>query len=100
MLTNAYTVYDSKTLSYSSPFFQPAHGAAVRMFSDLAHDTNTSVGRHPKDYSLFCVGVFDDQTGFIKALDAREHIVDAASLVQKSMQNGLFDKDPANVMAK
>lgn len=91
MLLNAYTVYDNKTLSYSPPFFQAAHGAAVRMFSDLVADPNTSVGRHPSDYSLFCVACFDDQTGFIKALDAREHIVDAASLVAKPTGD-LFSK--------
>lgn len=83
MLIHAYTVFDNKTLTYSPPFFQPAHGAAVRMFSDLAQDTNTTIGRHPTDYALFCIGVFDDQTGFIKALDQREHIVDAMSLLPK-----------------
>lgn len=83
MLLNAYTVYDNKTLTYSPPFFQAAHGAATRMFSDLVQDTNTTIGRHPSDYSLFCVAKFDDQTGFLQALDAREHIVDAASLLPK-----------------
>lgn len=90
MLLNAYSVYDNKTLSYSPPFFQAAHGAAVRMLTDLAADTNTSVGRHPADFSLFFVAQFDDQTGFIKALDQREHIVDAISVAPAHKQPDFF----------
>lgn len=97
MLLNAYSVYDVKSLTYSPPFFQPAHGSAARMFSDLANDANTSVGRHPADYSLFCLGLFDDQTGKLLALDQREHIADAVSFVQK--QQPFNFPDPGNVMA-
>lgn len=82
MLLKAYTVYDNKSLSFSPPFFQQAHGAAARMFSDLANDANTTIGRHPGDYVLFCIGMFDDQKGHLTYFAEHEHIVDAQSLVR------------------
>lgn len=30
--------------------------AAVRFFSDVAADKNTSIGQHPQDYNLLCLG--------------------------------------------
>jgi len=91
MLTNAYTVYDVKSLTYSPPFFAVSHGAAVRMFSDIANDTNTSVGRHPADYSLYCIGQFNDAVGVMLPNDIREHISDATALLPKPQPN-LFEQ--------
>lgn len=82
MLLRAYTVYDNKSLSFSPPFFQQADGAAARMFSDLANDSSTTIGRHPSDYSLFCIGGFDDQKGHLTYFAEHIHIVDAQALVR------------------
>lgn len=83
MLLNAYTLYDSKALTYSPPFYCTAHGAAVRMVMDLAADPNTSVGRHPADFTLYCVGMFNDAVGGLLPSDSREHISDVLPLVPK-----------------
>lgn len=83
MLLNAYTLYDSKALTYSPPFFTTAHGAAVRMVMDIAGDVNTSVGRHPADYTLFCVGHWNDATGTMLPFEVREHISDVLPLVPR-----------------
>lgn len=92
MLLNAYTLYDSKALTYSPPFYGTAHGAAVRMVMDLAADPNTSVGRHPGDYTLFCVGRFDDQSGQLLPNDVREYISDVLPLAPRSAAP-LFERD-------
>lgn len=87
----AYTLYDAKSLVYSPPFYAPAHGAAVRMVMDLVTDKNTSVGRHPADYTLFCVGRFDDAAGQLLPFDVREHISDVLPLVPRP-PSPLFDR--------
>lgn len=87
MKLNAYSLYDAKALNYSPPFYQPAHGAAVRLVMDLAADGNTSVGRHPADYTLFCVGTFDDFTGLLMPLETKEHISDVLPLVPKQTRD-------------
>lgn len=88
MLLRAYTLHDVKALTYSPPFFQHNNGLAVRMLTDLVNDNNTSVGRHPADFRLYCVGSYDDSTGKLIPLDIIEHVMDAVSCVQR--QSDLF----------
>jgi len=62
MLMRVYTVYDSKTEAYMPPFFQPAKGAALRLFSDSVNDVNHTFNKHPSDFTLFELGTYDDST--------------------------------------
>lgn len=81
MKLRAYSIYDVKALNYHAPFFAHTDGSALRSFADLANDANTTIGRHPTDYSLWCVGEFDDYTGFVTHFAPLVHVADAASLV-------------------
>lgn len=81
MLLRAYTLHDVKALTYSPPFFQHNNALAERMLSDLVNDPNTSVGRHPADFKLYCVGSYDDSTGQLIPLNVIEHVRDAVALV-------------------
>ncbi|QCQ84817.1 nonstructural protein [Blackfly microvirus SF02] len=81
MLSRLYSVYDSKALAYSPPFMAGTDGLAVRMLTELVSDNITNIGRHPSDFRLYCVGMFDDQSGGLAPLAPAEHIVDAVALV-------------------
>lgn len=96
MLLYAYTLYDAKALTYSPPFFTTAHGAAVRMVMDLAADPSTSVGRHPSDYTLYCVGQWNDATGNLLPNDVREHISDVLPLVPRTTKPFDFTQPAPN----
>lgn len=96
MLLNAYTLYDMKALNYSPPFYCAAHGQAVRMVMDLANDANTMVGRHPADFTLFCIGQFDDSAGLLLPNGVREHISDVIPLVTSSRQRDFFTAPQAD----
>lgn len=93
MKSRMYSVYDSKALVYNSPFLAPTHQAAMRMISDVVADPNTSLGRHPNDYVLYCIAEFDDGNGIVSAIDPREHVVDCAALVPIE-QTRLFQDPP------
>jgi len=86
MKLNAYCIYDRKTLAYFPPFYAPTHGGAVRSLTDLVADNNTTVGRHPNDYVLFCIGQFDDQNGALEPKSPLEHVIDASALVAALQQ--------------
>lgn len=58
-----FALYDVKSDSYKTPFFMIANGEAVRAFTDLANDPNTVIGRHPNDFKLVRLGMFDEATG-------------------------------------
>lgn len=91
MNLNAYVIYDRKAHVYHAPFFAISHGAAIRSFSDLANDRNTTIGRHPLDYVLFQVGGFDDASGMLLPFTAIEHVSDASSLVEARPDVPLFN---------
>lgn len=81
MQLNAYCIYDNKSLSYGAPFFAPSDGSAIRSFTDLANDSQTMVGRHPRDFSLFCVGGFDDANALLVATTPVRHVVDGLACI-------------------
>lgn len=82
MQLKAYSIFDNKALHYHSPFFMSTHGQAVRALQDLVSDLSTTVGRHPGDYVLYCIGAFDDQKAALLPLSPLEHVCDAISLVK------------------
>jgi len=90
MKLNAYSIYDNKALVYGLPFFAPTDGAAIRSLRDLANDSNTTVGRHPRDFVLFCVGEFDDQTGGYSQVSPVRHVCDAQAVVIEPAQIPMF----------
>jgi hypothetical protein len=75
-----YTLHDSKALTYNVPFPAGNHALANRMVQDLAADMNTSVGRHPGDYRLYFLGLYDDTNAKFEALDILEHVNDVIAL--------------------
>jgi len=90
MILHAYSIYDNKALVYAVPFFAINDGHAIRSFTDLANDPNTTIGRHPGDFSLYEVGLFDDQHATLVATTPARHVVDALGvLVPGSTEPGL-----------
>ena len=62
-----YSVYDSKAQAYGLPFHQRTNGEALRSFADLSNDNQSTVSKHPEDYTLFFLGEFDETTGIVKS---------------------------------
>ena len=57
-------VYDSAVSAFMRPFFVPHQGHAVRSFTDEINSKEpNALAAHPDDYSLFRLGVFDEDTG-------------------------------------
>lgn len=63
MKLKVFAVYDEKACVYGTPFFMMTEAEATRAFKDLANDEKTTVGRHPSDFALFCLGTFDNEEG-------------------------------------
>ncbi len=60
MKLNIYSIFDSASGLYSRPFFTQSDAEAMRSFEDIATDADHPIGKHPEDYSLFRIGIFDD----------------------------------------
>jgi len=74
MKMEVFSVYDSKTEAYLQPFFAVNRMVAIRMFSDLANDSDHMFGKHPHDFALFKVADFDDASGRIEALEVNQNL--------------------------
>lgn len=79
-MSKMYTVYDSKSETYSSPTANPARGQAIRSFGDAVNTGSSVLSTHPEDFTLFEIGEFDDQTGLLKAYDAKISVANGADV--------------------
>jgi hypothetical protein len=69
-----YSIYDRKAKFYSTPFLQVNNEVAIREFHDLVADETLAPFKHPEDYELFLLAMFNDQTGDITHVE-HEHLV-------------------------
>lgn len=97
MKMNIYSIYDMASAAYMRPFFLQTDGQATRMFGDIAQDAGHEIGKHPEDYVLYKIGLYDDQTGNITPFDP-EKINTAVELLAQSKNPApgaleLFDKE-------
>lgn len=98
MKLNIYSIYDTATATYMRPFFMQSDGQATRAFSDIALDADHDIGRHPEDYTLHRIGVFDDQKAKLTQEDpdclatALELIALARKNVRKTDQLDLLNE--------
>lgn len=63
MILNLFAIRDDKANAYLAPFAMPTQGQALRAFSDLTNDSQSTIYKHPEDYRLYLLGTFDDDTG-------------------------------------
>jgi hypothetical protein len=63
VIKKIFTVYDEKAEAYLQPFFFNTIGQAVRAITDLTNDVNHEFCKHASDYTLFCLGEFDELNG-------------------------------------
>jgi len=61
-----FSFYDQKADAYLPPWFAPTREHAMRTFGDAVNEEDTLLGKHPEDFFLFELGVFDVATGEIK----------------------------------
>lgn len=83
MILNSYSIFDIKAQVYSPPFYAITHGAACRIVQDSL-SPSSALFRHPNDFILYCIARFDDATGQLAPLDAREHVRDVVSLMPET----------------
>lgn len=63
-----FAVYDSKAEVYMTPMFFPAKGLAIRTFDDQVNNPDSLLNKHPEDFTLFCIGDYDQDTGLLTPL--------------------------------
>jgi len=83
MITQIYVVLDKLAGAYGSPFVMQNDSIAVRDFAFACRQPESSLSRHPEDYSLWCIGAFDDNSGRIAPLEKMRHVGDAINFTSQ-----------------
>lgn len=60
-----FSVYDNAVKAFITPFFLPSKEAGIRAFRVCANTEGHSFRRSAEDYTLFCLGEWDDATGVV-----------------------------------
>lgn len=63
-----FTVYDSKAEAFIQPFYEQTTASAQRAFSNAANNETHQFAMHGGDYTLFELGIFDQESGLTTLL--------------------------------
>lgn len=63
MVKKVFSVYDNKAEAFLQPFFADTTGVALRSIGDAIADSSHPFGKYTADFTLFCLGTFNDSTG-------------------------------------
>lgn len=67
-----FAIYDTKAQAFGQPFFQQTAGLAARGFGQACLNTEGEFYKFPLDFTLYEIGVYDDETGKIESLHPME----------------------------
>lgn len=78
----ACSVRDEALQAFNRPIFVNALGLAIRSFEDECRreSPDNAMRNHPKDFSLWHIGSYDEGIGRLTALDVPVRLCDAASV--------------------
>ncbi len=81
MKHKVFSIFDVKASAYLPPFFMPEQAMAVRVFSDCVNSDDHQFGKHPGDYTLFEMGVWDDVNCSLKCPEGAAKVVNGLEVV-------------------
>ncbi len=61
-----FSIYDSKTEAFMTPFFSPTIASAMRSIATIAREPEHQFNLYGEDYALFHIGMFNSDSGFIE----------------------------------
>lgn len=84
MIFQIMTVHDSAAMAYLPPMHYQSIGTALRAFKDAANDRTQAIANHPKDYTLFHLGSYNDQTATFDLFKTGNALAKALDLIESS----------------
>lgn len=81
MKLNVYSVFDVKAAVFANPFYMPNDAVAIRGFTEAVNNPQSVLNKHPEDYSLYKLGIFDDSVGKLESEAQPVVLVTAASVM-------------------
>lgn len=82
MKHSMFSVYDQKADAFLPPFVMHNDALAVRVFADCCNAKDHQFGKHPEDYALYNLGVFDDSDGSLDPVHKLKLVVHGKACVR------------------
>lgn len=75
--TRIYAIYDVKSGMYGPAMTFANDGTAIRSFQEMliSKDPNSLLSLYPSDYILFCLGLYNQETGLLESCPAPMNIL-------------------------
>lgn len=70
-MMNLYTVKDLASETYLKPFAMLTDRDAKDGFAHVINEEETPYNKHPQDYILMSLGMFDERTGLLQVSDPK-----------------------------
>lgn len=80
MITEMYSIFDVKAMTFGRPVFVPALPVLLRELQDALKGEDM-LARHPEDFRLFRLGTFDDTAGVVVVEALPQFVLDVSSLL-------------------
>lgn len=77
-----FTLRDKKADAFSPIFVHPTIGLAEREIADLANNPESTLHKHPDDYTLYAIGQYDDLQAQLKSYDTPQFIAEVSNLIR------------------
>lgn len=96
MIYKVFSVYDSAIKSWGIPIFARSEGEIRRSFTDASNNLDSNFCRYPQDFTLFCLGEYDDETAVFVTLECPSRLVAAYEVqmpeVTEALKQTVVDK--------
>ena len=83
MITNMYTIYDSKAEIYTPPMHFRNDAEALRQLGQEANNPDSKLNKFAEDYSLFLLGEWDEDTAEFEIRESPKCIAKFHELINK-----------------
>lgn len=77
-------IRDTQHNGYSQPAYVPTLGIAIRSFADEVNNPQSPMNKHPRDYDLYHLGEWDDETGQFTNNDLPRKIAEGRTEFERS----------------
>lgn len=91
MKSKIFVIFDNAAEAYLSPFVVATEGQAMREFRICANHPEHSIAKSPADYTLFCIGEFDDSTANIETFDSARNLGNGLVFVDRRVDDSQMD---------
>lgn len=83
MKFKVFSVRDSKGGVFNAPFCKLSERDAEHDFRTLINDERSLPSQYPKDFDLYLLGEYDDQTGKFSIVSQPQHLAEGINMVRQ-----------------